>query len=221
MRSSLDLSTTWWRVAYPHLQMKSSAQLTLSDHGKLPRKWIYITHTHPYIYINSTPDFGIFFKALKNIHSNMQIERVFGRLWEEKKSSSWVKEKPPPPVLCCLTQVPSPGTAGRSTRPALVSRGRRARREPAAASCISLAKPQSASRWHSRRHAGKLHYRHPRSAPSAAWQRRTVAQRENTYLTLVHTTGHVCTPTCSPGKKAWRESIQVFIISPLNMFTLT
>lgn len=34
----------------------------------------------------STPDFGIFLKALKNIHSNVQIERIFGRLqgkWSE------------------------------------------------------------------------------------------------------------------------------------------
>lgn len=30
-----------------------------------------------------TSDFGIFLKALKNIHSNVQIERIFGRLVEQ------------------------------------------------------------------------------------------------------------------------------------------
>lgn len=67
-----------------------------------------------------------------------------------------------------------PGTADRSTPPALVLKGRRAHQEPAAASYISLAKPRSASRWHSRRHAGKWHYLHLHSAPSP--------QNGNTYL---------------------------------------
>lgn len=44
------------------------------------------THTSKPVWSSSEelrkfpPDFGIFFKALENIHADMQIERVFGRL---------------------------------------------------------------------------------------------------------------------------------------------
>lgn len=36
------------------------------------------------MFVRSTPDFGICLEALKNIHPNMQVERIFGRLWREK-----------------------------------------------------------------------------------------------------------------------------------------
>lgn len=83
----------------------------------------------------------------------------------EKNNSINRLHKPAPSVLCLNKPVLLPGTTDRSTPPALVSGGRRAHQEPAAASCISLAKPRSASRWHSRRRAGKLHYQHHHSAP--------------------------------------------------------
>lgn len=78
MRSSLDFSTTWWRVAYPHLHRW---QRTLK-HASTSKHWTASEESRWF-----TPDFGIFFKALKNVHPNMQIERIFGRLWEHKRSS--------------------------------------------------------------------------------------------------------------------------------------
>lgn len=51
-----------------------------------------------------------------------------------------------------------------------------------------------------------------------------VSQKENTQKPVAMATSSRQTrwlPTCSPGKKACSESIQVFISCPLNMFTFT
>lgn len=67
--------------------------------------------------------------------------------------------------MCKHRLVISPDTAGKLTPPALVLKGKKAHQEPAAASYIAQAELRSASRWHSRRHAGKWHRLYPHSAP--------------------------------------------------------
>lgn len=164
MRSSLDLSTTWWRVAYPHLQRRSSDQLIVSNRCKFPlevytcmRIWIKCTfHTWLWHFSQGSEEYPFQHANRKDFWSPVGHE-----------GKPWVKdnEPPPPPPLVLYFNRWVPGTGGRLTQPALVSGGRRAHQEPAAASCISLAKPRSASRWRSRRHAGKSHYLHHHSAP--------------------------------------------------------
>lgn len=112
----------------------------------------------------SLPDFGILLQALHNVHSNVQIERVFGCLWKDNTSLSSTQRK-----QTTMQQDGSgelPGTAGKSTPPAPALKGRRARREPAAASYISPAERQSASRWRNKKRAGKWRYRRLHSAPA-------------------------------------------------------
>lgn len=79
-----------------------------------------------------------------------------------------------------------PGTADMLTPPAPVSEDRRAHRAPAAASCISPAEPQSVSRWHSRRRAGRLHYQHPHSAPTTPTTTPNFSCCNNTYFRFIY-----------------------------------
>lgn len=64
-----------------------------------------------------------------------------------------IGRRPPRPAA----RSPAPGRADRSTPPAPASVGRTARRGPAAASYTSPGAPRTASRWRSKRHAGRWH----------------------------------------------------------------
>ena len=76
------------------------------------------------------------------------------------------------PVNQLLQAFPAvPGRGDTWTPPARASAGRRARRGPAAASCTSRGGPRSASRWRSRRRAGRWRLPHLLSEPAGKTQR--------------------------------------------------
>lgn len=163
MRSSLDLSTTWWRVAYPHLS-NGTAQLKvdISEHQSKKKRGIrHMIHTWLWHFSQGSEEYPFQRANRKDFWSPGGKERR-----RKKPSLSKTLTYNKPATLRYNRSELLPGTADRSTPPALVLKGRRGHQEPAAASCISLAKPQSASRWHSRRHADKWHYLHHHSAPS-------------------------------------------------------
>lgn len=75
------------------------------------------------------------------------------------------------PVNQLLQVFPAvPGRGDTWTPPVRASAGRRARRGPEAASCTSRGGPRSASRWRSRRHAGRWRLPHHLSEPAGETQ---------------------------------------------------